>query len=130
MIQAFDKYITDNAIVGTVPTNPKTKFAANSKLDIDIAYGYEKIELSQTKTDKNIQTIISQINTKYSPLVKSKVLDSVESLELKNGKLNYKITYTDPANHSTLKFVVYYDPIIRKVLVLNTVNLPASQQFS
>jgi hypothetical protein len=73
MIQAFDKYIIDNAIVGKVSTT-------NTKLDIDIAYGYEKIELSQTSTDKNIQTIISQINTKYFPLLKSKVLDSVKLL--------------------------------------------------
>jgi len=39
MIQAFDKYIVDNAIVGTVPTDP-TAEANGAKLDIDIAYGY------------------------------------------------------------------------------------------
>ena len=31
--------------------------------------------------------------------------------------------------HLTLKFIVYYDPILRKVLLLNSVNLPSSQQF-
>lgn len=76
MIQAFDKYIVDNAIVSTVPTNPTTE-ANSAKLDVDIAYGYENIELQQASTDKNIQTIISQINTKYSTLMKNKVLDSV-----------------------------------------------------
>lgn len=50
-------------------------------------------------------------------------------LELKSGKLNYKILYSDSLTHLTLKFIVYYDPILRKVLLLNTVNLPSSQQF-
>lgn len=44
MIQAFDKYIINNAIVSTVPTNP-TKKANLGKLDIDIAYGYENVDL-------------------------------------------------------------------------------------
>ena len=62
--------------------------------------------------------------------MKNKVLESVEVLELKNGKLNYKIIYTDSATHLSLKYVIYYDPIIRKVLILNSINLPSSQQFS
>ena len=62
--------------------------------------------------------------------MKNKVLESVEVLELKNSKLNYKITYTDSATHLSLKYVIYYDPIIRKVLILNSINLPSSQQFS
>lgn len=77
----------------------------------------------------NVKTIIGQISTKYSLLVKNKVLQSIELLELKNGKLNYKFVYLDPSTHLTLKFIVYYDPILRKVLLLNTVNLPSSQQF-
>jgi len=62
--------------------------------------------------------------------MKNKVLDSIEVLELKNGKLNYKITYLDSKTHLSLKFMIYYDPNIQKVLVLNSVNLPSSQQFS
>jgi len=80
MILAFDKYIIDNAIVSSVSANSKTQIKPTAKLDIDIAFGYEKIELGQTTTDKNLQTIISQINNKYAPIVKTKILDSVESL--------------------------------------------------
>ncbi len=50
-------------------------------------------------------------------------------MELKNGKLNYKIMFFDPITHLTVKFIVYYDPSINKVMLLNTVNLPSSQRF-
>lgn len=50
-------------------------------------------------------------------------------MELKNGKLNYKIIYFDPATHLTLKFIVFYNPAFKKILLLNTINLPSSQQF-
>ena len=53
----------------------------------------------------------------------------MEVLELKSGKLNYKITFTNPENHLSQKFVVYYDPKIQKVLVLNSINLPGNSQF-
>ena len=50
-------------------------------------------------------------------------------LELKSGKLNYKIIYFDPTTHLTVKFMVYYNPTFQKVLLLNPVNLPSSQKF-
>lgn len=97
--------------------------------DVDIAYGYETIDLSAAKNDANVKAILSQITSKYGEVIKNKNLQSIELLELKTGKFNYKIIYLDPTTHLSLKFIVYYDPIIRKVLLLNTVNLPAAQQF-
>jgi hypothetical protein len=98
-------------------------------LDVDVAYGYETISLETTTTDKNVKSILHQINSKYELLTKDKSLQSIEVLELKSGKLNYKITYLDPVTHLTLKFIVFYNPTFDKILLLNTVNLPASQQF-
>jgi len=79
MIQAFDKYIVDNSVVGTVPTNPTTR-ANKGKIDVDIAYGYENIDLNRISADKNVQSIISQINMKYATLMKNKALESIEVL--------------------------------------------------
>jgi len=43
--------------------------------------------------------------------------------------LNYKITYVNAENHLSQKFVVYFDPKISKVLVLNSINVPGNSQF-
>jgi hypothetical protein len=51
-------------------------------------------------------------------------------LELRNGKINYKITYLNPTTHASQKFIIYYDPVINKVLILNSVSLPSAQQFT
>lgn len=129
MILAFDIYIQDNKLLGGESGSTEKAVEEAQKWDVDIAYGYEAIELSAAETDPNVKTILSQIDSRYAPLVKNKILESIERLELKTGKLNYKILYLDPISHLTLKFIVYYDPILRKVLLLNTVNLPSSQQF-
>ncbi len=96
-------------------------------MDIDIAYGYETIDTSSD--DPRVKNVQTQIEAKYQPLIKGSSIDKVESLELRNGKTNYKITYLNPNTHLTQKFIVYYDPAIDKVLVLNSVSLPSAQQF-
>lgn len=123
MVLAFDIYIKENKIIGHIQTQPA------DNLDVDIAYGYENVDLETVKTDVNLKNIISQINLKYSKLVKGKTLQTIEVLELKNGKLNYKVIYMNPATHLTIKFMVYYNPVFEKVLLLNPINLPSSQQF-
>lgn len=127
MILAFDIYIKDDKLVNPTHTEPETLQGQN--LDVDIAYGYENISLSSVENDENVKSIISQINQKYSTLIKGKTLQNIEMMELKNGKLNYKIIYFDPITHLTLKFIVFYNPTFKKILLLNTVNLPSSQQF-
>ena len=73
--------------------------------------------------------VLAQITEKYEPLVKGSSLDKVESLELRSGKINYKITYLNPSTHKSQKFIIYYDPAINKALVLNSISLPSAQQF-
>lgn len=123
-ILAFDLFAKDNQLVSTnAPTVSSTP-----QLDIDIAYGYETI--STETSDPNVAKVLSQISNKYGPLIKGSSLDKVESLELRNGKINYKITYLNPLTHASQKFIVYYDPAINKVLILNSVSLPSAQQFT
>ena len=96
-------------------------------MDIDIAYGYETIDTSSN--DPRVKNVLTQIEGKYQPLIKGSSVDKIESLELRNGKTNYKITYLNSNTHLTQKFIVFYDPAIEKVLVLNSVSLPSGQQF-
>jgi hypothetical protein len=98
-------------------------------LDIDIAFGYENLDAKTIEKDSKVKTVLDQIKTKYSAVIKSYNLESVEVLELKSGKLNYKITYVNPDNHLSQKFVVYFDPTISKVLVLNSISIPGNSQF-
>jgi hypothetical protein len=126
IILAFDVYIKDNKLVSTTPVESEAK---DQSLDVDIAYGYENVSLSAVETDRNIKNIIGQIEQKYATLIKGKSLYAIEMMELKNGKLNYKIIYFDPVTHLTLKFIVFYNPVFQKILLLNTVNMPSSQQF-
>ena len=128
LILAFDKYIKDKKII-VFSSQVKVENLPAQNLDVDIAYGYETVSLSSVETDSNVKNIISQITTKYSQLIKGKSLQTIEVLELKSGKLNYKITYFDPATHLTVKFIVYYNPVFNKILLLNPVNLPSSQKF-
>lgn len=44
-------------------------------------------------------------------MLQNKNLSEIESLELKNGKINYRISYVDQTSNLALKFIVYYDPV-------------------
>ncbi len=103
--------------------------SSDPQLDIDIAFGYQTINQELVDADKNIKNVLDQISAKYGPLIRSSTLDKIESLELKNGKINYKITYINTKNHLSQKFIVYYDPVINKVMILNSISLPSAQQF-
>lgn len=122
-ILAFDLFIKDNRIVGSKPAS-----AANApQFDVDIAYGYENVD--KETSDPNVAKVLAQITAKYEPIIKGSSLDKVESLELRSGKINYKITYLNLTTHNSQKFIVYYDPVINKALVLNSISLPSAQQF-
>ncbi len=80
MILAFDIYIQDDKILGGVAGSTEKAVAEAQKWDVDIAYGYETIQLSAAETDQNLKMILSQIDTRYAPLVKNRVLESIEML--------------------------------------------------
>lgn len=122
-ILAFDLFIKNNQIVGSKPAS-----AVNApRFDVDIAYGYENVD--KETSDPQVAKVLAQITAKYEPIVKGSSLDKVESLELRSGKINYKITYLNPTTHKSQKFIVYYDPLIDKALVLNSISLPSAQQL-
>ena len=98
-------------------------------LDTDIAYGYEVIELSTISLNANVQIILRQIQTKYGSVIRSLTLQSVEVLELKSGKLNYKFIYVNSENGSIQRIMVYYDPFTQRVIVLNRVTPVGHAQF-
>lgn len=129
LILAFDLYISENKLVAIFNEDSQPLVSEGQNLDVDIAYGYETISVEAVDTDKNLKNIVGQINSKYALLTKGKSLQTIEMMELKSGKLNYKIIYYDATTHLTLKFMVYYNPMFQKILLLNTVNLPSSQQF-
>jgi len=84
-------------------------------------------------TNTNIQNIISYISLKYGSVVQNKSIFKVEELELSDGRLNYKIIYSVNGSTSAsdqFKFVVFYQPSLDKVLVLNTINLPQNSQYN
>lgn len=122
-ILAFDLFIRDNKLIDTVAVNT----VSEPQLDIDIAFGYETIDTHSN--DPNVAKVLAQITSKYESLILGSTLDKVESLELKSGKVNYKITYLNSTTHLSQKFIVLYDPAINKINLLNSINLPSAQQF-
>jgi hypothetical protein len=122
-IKTFQLYIEKNVVVKNAPTNGETQ-------DIEIAFGYESFDISKISENENIKNVLRQIENKYKDLTKSKSLRCVEFLELKDGRINYKIVYVDESNPSaSVKFVVFYQPKINKILVLNPVALGQSSQY-
>lgn len=119
-ILAFDSYVRDNAVVAVGEAA-----VASKTLDVDVAYGYEKMELAAAETDRSVQTVVKQIRGKYGELTKGKSLETVEWLELKSGKSNYRITFLDPLSHQSSKFVVFFDPTLQKTLILNSITPPS-----
>lgn len=80
LILAFDLYIQNNDLVGNAVQNTEKAIAEAQNWDVDIAYGYESINLSTAESDQNVKTIVSQIGSKYSELIKNKTLQSIEVL--------------------------------------------------
>lgn len=68
-------------------------------------------------------------NRKYPQLTSAKTLTSVEQLPLKSGKINYKLGFTDSVTNAKVKFIVFYDPLLKSILLLNPVSLPNNDLF-
>lgn len=49
-------------------------------MNIDIALGYEDIDIGSIGTNDNVQNVLSQINAKYQLLIKNKTLTSISEL--------------------------------------------------
>jgi hypothetical protein len=123
----MDPYIQNNKIVGN--NTAEQQVVINKPLDVDIAYGYQSVQVNQQLLTSQ-QDLFDQIKAKYLKLIANKTLTAVQQLPLASGKVNYKITYTDAATQQLIKFIVYYDPSVKKVLLLNPISLPSPQQFT
>lgn len=68
-IIAFDLFIQNNTLIGQVVTTPT--------FDVDIAYGYEQLNLSLATTDQNLIVVLHQINLRYNIMVQNKNLSQI-----------------------------------------------------
>ena len=98
--------------------------------DTDIAYGYTTVSLANIGSDPNIQGVLNYLNQRYKSVIQGMNVSNVETLKLLDGRINYKIVYSDPVTSSQYKFVVFYQPALQKVLVLNSINIPHLSQYN
>ncbi len=95
-----------------------------------MAYGYKIVDLASINTNPNIQKILKHLNNKYHQIVLDKNVTKIEELKLLDGRINYKILFRDPVDLSEFKFIIFYQPQLDKVLVLNSINLPHHSQYN
>lgn len=100
------------------------------KDDTDVAYGYVTVDLALINTNPSVQKILNHLNNKYRQIVLGKNVTKIEELKLFDGRINYKILYRDPVELSEFKFIIFYQPQLDKILVLNSVNLPHHSQYN
>jgi hypothetical protein len=98
--------------------------------DTDIAYGYTTVSLANIGSDPNIQGVLTFLNQRYKSVIQGMNVSNVETLKLLDGRINYKIVYSEPVTLSQYKFVVFYQPALQKVLVLNSINIPHLSQYN
>ena len=96
----------------------------NAEPHINIAYGYENVNLADASHDAAVAHIQSEIEAKYSSLIVGQTVTEIEKLELKSGKINYVIKYDN------VYFTVYYDTVLMRIVLLNAVTSLNNQQYS
>ena len=90
---------------------------------INIAYGYEDINLAESSHDQALIDIQAEIDVKYASMIKGQTVIGIQKLELKNGKVNYVIKYDN------VYFTVYYDQILMRIVLLNAVTSLNNNQY-
>lgn len=88
------------------------------------------IDLQTIDSNVNVQNILKYLSNKYHDIVLNKKVIKIEELKLLDGRINYKVLYRDPVSLSEFKFIIFYQPKLQKVLVLNSVNLPHHSQYN
>ena len=96
----------------------------NQQARINIAYGFEDVNLAEASHDLALKDIQGEIESKYADLIAGQTISSIERLELKNGKINYVIKYQN------VYFTVYYDQILMRTVLLNAVTSLNNQQYT
>ena len=119
----FDLFITN----GQITTNVKD---LSTQDDTDVAYGYTIVSLDSVASDKNIQFVLKYLSNRYKEPISNADLSKIEQLRLFDGRVNYKIVYKNTRTQSEFKFVIFYQPLLQKVLILNTVGLYQQSQYN
>lgn len=122
-VVSFILYINNNEITGA--NAPKDTSLTE---DTDMAYGYKLIDIQTISDNQNVKEVISFINNRYADAVVGMNVRKVEELILADGRINYKIIYN--SKDSEFKFIIFYQPTLKKVLVLNSVNLPQHSHYN
>ena len=88
-----------------------------SSMDIraDIAYGYTPLD--NFSSDKNIDPILDYLKKHYS-FMENAMLNSVERMDLCDGRANYKIFFKIDIN--MVKFIVYYEEKFKRIMQVLT----------
>lgn len=72
----------------------------------------------------DIQTIEAEIQRRYPEFVAGETVSEIESLELKNGKINYIFRY------KTAYFTIYWDSLTQRIIFLNEVSGVSRTEFT
>ena len=92
-------------------------------MQTNIAYGYESFPLASIQNNSTIQTVVAEIEARYSSIIQGQSVESIEVLELKSGKLNIIVRYLH------VYFTIFWDPVLERILLLNSVSSFASEKF-
>lgn len=91
---------------------------------INAAYGFEKLSMAIAAKRPDIQTIEAEIQRRYPEFVAGETVSEIESLELKNGKINYIFRY------KTAYFTIYWDSLTQRIIFLNEVSGVSRTEFT
>ena len=86
--------------------------------------------MDSVSNDKNIQFVLKYLGQRYKEPISNADLNKIEQLKLFDGRVNYKIVYKNTKTLSEFKFVVFYQPALQKILILNTVGLYQQSQYN
>ena len=86
--------------------------------------------MDSVSNDKSIQFVLKYLGQRYKEPISNADLNKIEQLKLFDGRVNYKIVYKNTKTLSEFKFVVFYQPALQKVLILNTVGLYQQSQYN
>ena len=101
-----------------------TTISTTENPEVSIAYGFEPVNIADASNDETISMIEREIKVKYQSTLRGQSIREIEKLELKNGKVNYKIRYDN------VYFIVYYDTLLQRVLLLNAITSHTNTQYN
>lgn len=84
------------------------------------------MEVPEYEQDKNIEFLVSYLKQHYPALDKASI-ESVEMLELKDDKVNYKIFLKNGLE--TIKFIIFYEEQFQRVIQLRSYSFEIAGSY-